>query len=96
MTPQGAMVVRRVIDSEWGGSHIEPPIKQTWTRLKKLRWKAGVETVDTGTSHVFQVARKSRVIPQGYVLYRDGHAVDSGCYSYMWAVLDSLEKRGLA
>lgn len=36
--------LRRVIDPN--GSHIEPPLDQSWSDLDKLRWQAAVVRVD--------------------------------------------------
>lgn len=41
-----AMDVARV--EHEGGSHIEPPLSESWDDLTKLEWHAGVVRADTG------------------------------------------------
>ncbi|MBM7280344.1 hypothetical protein JTZ10_21605 [Gordonia rubripertincta] len=46
MSTYEPMTVTRVHTGN--GSHIEPPLKQDWSELDKLRWKAGVVIADAG------------------------------------------------
>lgn len=46
MSEYEPMAVQRVADES--GSHIEPPLDQSWDELTKLRWHAGVVEADCG------------------------------------------------
>ena len=46
MTLYEPMTVARIRDDR--GSHIAPPLEQSWSDLEKLRWQAGVVLVDSG------------------------------------------------
>lgn len=47
MTTYEPLDVKRVQTTS-GGSHIEPPLQDTWSEIEKLRWHAGVVLVDSG------------------------------------------------
>lgn len=52
----GEVAVIRVQDES--GSHIEPPLDETWTDLDKLRWHAAVVAADTGLRVSVQAAEQ--------------------------------------
>ena len=75
------MEVRRVQTD--GGSHITPPLKQTWSSLRKLRWRAAVAALDSGLD-IYVDRSKIRIngIPQfGYYDIYVG-PISTGGYSY--------------
>lgn len=39
------------------GSHIEPPIDQSWPDLKRLQWQAGVASLGTGITITVTMAK---------------------------------------
>ena len=52
-----------IIEDERGGSHVEPPLLQSWDELTKLSWKAGTVWAATGVRvHIMPGAMSEPVI----------------------------------
>lgn len=87
------MEVQRVRDDN--GTHIEPPLDDTWPQSKKLSWHAGVIVADTGLDvslrRVPDGCRPSGRVEDAYtVSIRDGSS--SGGYDFYeaWAWLNGV------
>jgi ABC-type Fe3+ transport system substrate-binding protein len=61
MSEYEPMEVQRV--HEGNGSHIEPPLEQSWDDLTKLRWHAGVVKADSGVAaHIMPGAMSEKAV----------------------------------
>lgn len=75
------MEVRRIADGS--GSHIEPPLEQSWSDLEKLRWHAGVVLADTGVRVGVTTNSASHKNWRGdWVIDRDMYSLNVGRASY--------------
>jgi hypothetical protein len=91
------MMVARVQDEQ--GSHIEPPLDESWDRMTKLTWQAAVISVDTGieiavgpgTTSVMR-AGSWHLIPNTYsVTIRGTTACGSLDFHETWWFLNGIE-----
>lgn len=69
------------------GSHIEPPLDPTWSKLDKLIWKAACIEHDSG----LRLEIEER--PNGFTIMSPGTGFGSACYSYVtaWNRMNGLE-----
>lgn len=80
--------------SESGGSHIEPPLDQSWSELEKLQWRAAVVALDSGVevsvhSAVFWIGDRKQ---EGTFDIRYGRGVESvGYLDTAWSFLNGVE-----
>lgn len=89
------MTVRRVGTEH--GSHVEPPLEQSWSNLDKLRWHAALVEHETGiTVRVVTGALSAkplgrwRVVPDSYS-FRVGHGqIGSFDYREAWTYLNGV------
>lgn len=71
------------------GSHIEPPLEQSWTRLAKLRWHAAVASHDSGLEIVVNPTKK--LMPQTFMVTIVGHTGHSDRpYADAWTLINGI------
>jgi hypothetical protein len=89
------MIVER-IETEHG-SHIEPPLDQSWSDLEKLEWQAACVTAETGIEHI-QVTRSdyrtSGILQRGYycVQVGYGHSIAPLNFYQAWSYLNGVAR----
>lgn len=88
------MNVTRVQDEH--GSHIEPPLEDSWSNLEKLEWQAAVVSADSGIEHI-RVSKSHYTI--GGLLQRGYYCVEVGTssvapldYRRAWSYLNGVSQ----
>lgn len=85
------MKVQRI--STEHGSHIVPPLDQSWSTLQKLLWQAGVLYADTGHLVYVEPAQyTSNGIPQhGFFMIQYGNSAHGPLVFHdMWTYINGL------
>lgn len=71
------------------GSHIEPPLKKSWDRLKQLSWHAAVASLDTGLTITVEPTTTSW--SRDYLVSIVGHSGHSQMsYSEAWVFINGI------
>ena len=71
------------------GSHIDPPLDPSWTRLEKLRWHAEVASFDTGLTILVNPTKK--LMPQTFMVTIVGHSGHSDRpFNDAWTLINGI------